>query len=174
MRRSYHRSRTLPSLLDLPDVEPRQVWAAPRDRHHKAPGRCAIVRLVLSTRIIRLWDRAIHTVARVGYSVPMARAERHGLTLVQDVAYTASGSWSHLLDVYVPKGVTNPPAMLYVHGGGFALLSKETHRIMALALARRGYAVFLCNYRIGPRHRYPAPLEDAAAALLWVADNARS
>lgn len=128
---------------------------------------------VLRTRLIRLWDRALHAVARIGYSVPMARAEDHGLHLVRDLAYTESGSWSHLLDVYVPRGVRNPPALLYVHGGAFAILSKETHRIMAIAFARRGYAVFLCNYRLGPRHRYPAPLEDAAEALLWVKEHAR-
>lgn len=114
----------------------------------------------------------IHTGARAAYLTPLLRVERYGLRLIRDVPYTTTGRWSHLLDVYLPKGVPNPPAMLYVHGGGFALLSKETHRIMAVALARRGYAVFLCNYRIGPRHRYPAPLEDAAAALSWVRDNA--
>jgi acetyl esterase len=78
-----------------------------------------------------------------------------------------------LLDVYVPKGMRGGPALLYLHGGAFALLSKETHRLMALAFARRGYTVFLANYRIGPRHRYPAPLEDAVNALGWVLDHAR-
>lgn len=114
----------------------------------------------------------IHAGARAAYLTPVLRVERYGLRLIRDVPYAATGRWSHLLDVYLPRGVSNPPAMLYVHGGGFALLSKETHRIMAVALARRGYAVFLCNYRIGPRHRYPAPLEDAAEALAWVRDNA--
>jgi acetyl esterase len=59
-----------------------------------------------------------------------------------------------------------------VHGGGFAMLSKETHRIMALAYARRGYLVFCINYRLGPKHRYPAPLEDVCEALVWARDNA--
>jgi acetyl esterase len=53
------------------------------------------------------------------------------------------------------------------------MLSKDTHQVMALPFAKRGYVVFNINYRLGPVHRYPAPLEDAAAALRWVQDNAR-
>ena len=51
------------------------------------------------------------------------------------------------------------------------MCSKETHRVMALAYARRGYLVFVINYRLGPKHLFPAPLEDAAEALLWVREN---
>jgi acetyl esterase len=124
-------------------------------------------------RIVRIWDRALHLGARFAYLNPAASTERHGVHLVRDVAYRNTGRRGHLLDVYVPKEVRDPPALLYVHGGGFAILSKETHRIMALAFARRGYAVFLPNYRIGPTYRYPEPLEDVALALGWVQDHAR-
>ena len=54
------------------------------------------------------------------------------------------------------------------------MLSKDTHRVMALAYARRGYLVFIINYRLGPKHRFPAPIEDACEALLWVRDNCAS
>jgi acetyl esterase len=128
--------------------------------------------VLLRDRGVRLWDRALHLGAKVAYLNPALDVRRHGVELVRDVRYRETGRRGHLLDVYVPRGVRGSPALLYVHGGGFALLSKETHRFMALAFARRGYTVFLTNYRIGPRHRYPAPLEDAAAALGWMADNA--
>lgn len=126
----------------------------------------------LRDRIVRLWDRALHLGARIAYLNPNANPRRHGVELTRDIAYLQTGRRGHLLDVYAPKGRAGGPALLYVHGGAFALLSKETHRLMALAFARRGYTVFLANYRIGPRHRYPAPLEDAASALLWVAEHA--
>lgn len=127
---------------------------------------------VLRERIVRLWDRALHLGAKIAYLNPNASPSRHGVELVRDVPYRSTGRRGHLLDVYMPKDAAGGPALLYVHGGAFALLSKETHRLMALAFARRGYTVFLANYRIGPRHRYPAPLEDAAQALAWVADHA--
>jgi acetyl esterase len=62
---------------------------------------------------------------------------------------------------------------MYVHGGGFSMLSKETHRVMAFAIASRGYLTFNVNYRLGPRHLYPSPLEDVVEALIWVRDHAR-
>lgn len=125
----------------------------------------------LRDRLVRLWDRAIHLGAKIAYLNPQASPKRHGVELVRNVPYLSTGRRGHLLDVYIPRG-GGGPALLYVHGGAFALLSKETHRVMALAFARRGYTVFLVNYRIGPRHRYPAPLEDAASALAWVMEHA--
>lgn len=126
----------------------------------------------LRNRLVRLWDRALHLGARIAYLNPNANPRRHGVKLVRDVPYLKTGRRGHLLDVYIPEAKRGGPALLYVHGGAFALLSKETHRLMALAFARRGYTVFLANYRIGPLHRYPAPLEDAASALSWVCDHA--
>ena len=125
-------------------------------------------------RLVRWWDRTLHLGAQIAYLNPATNLKRHRIRLVRDVAYRETGRRGHLLDVYIPENADSPPALLYVHGGGFALLSKETHRVMALAFARRGFIVFLANYRIGPTHRYPEPLEDVAAALGWVADHARA
>jgi acetyl esterase len=61
---------------------------------------------------------------------------------------------------------------MYVHGGAFSMLSKDTHRVMALALSRRGFLTFIINYRLGVRNLYPAPLQDACSALVWVHRNA--
>ncbi len=113
--------------------------------------------------------------AAVGYRViPAANPSRYGLTLTTDVAYRSTDRRAHRLDVYQPHGDGRSlrPAVLYVHGGAFSMLSKDTHRVMALQLAARGFVVFNINYRLGPRHRYPAPLEDVAAALGWVCDHA--
>lgn len=118
-------------------------------------------------------DRALHAVARLGY---MVKSEDHpsraNVAVVRDVAYTSSGRDHHLLDVYIPTRAAKPlPVVMYVHGGGFAILSKDTHRVMAMAIARRGYLVFNINYRLGPIHTFPAPLEDACRALAWVDHN---
>ncbi|MBK9265318.1 MAG: alpha/beta hydrolase fold domain-containing protein [Polyangiaceae bacterium] len=84
-----------------------------------------------------------------------------------------AGEKHHLLDVYRPAEGRGPyPAVLYIHGGGFRILSKDSHWGMALAFARRGYVVFVVNYRLAPVHKYPAAVEDVATALQWVNDHA--
>jgi acetyl esterase len=118
-------------------------------------------------------DRAAHAFARLRYLLPDARPARHNVAIERDLCYGLADCDGHRLDVYMPTRDAGPhPVVMYVHGGGFTMLSKETHRLMAMAIARAGYLVFNINYRMGPRHRYPAPLEDACRALLWVHRNA--
>jgi acetyl esterase len=59
-----------------------------------------------------------------------------------------------------------------VHGGGFSILSKYTHWVMGIALARARFVVFSVNYRLAPKHRYPAAIEDVCDAYRWVVENA--
>ncbi len=121
---------------------------------------------------ISAMDRAIHAFARVRYAMPDAHPSRFGIRLERNVDYGPGKRPYNRLDVYVPTRPPRPlPVVMYVHGGGFAMLSKDTHRVMAMAVARAGYLVFNINYRQGPGHRYPQPLEDACQALLWVRDH---
>lgn len=125
----------------------------------------------------RAFDRSVHVAARAIQSLPQNHPKRHGVRVIHDLPYKSTGSVDHLLDVYMPEDDLPEgqlrPTVMYVHGGGFCMLSKDTHRVMALPFAKRGYVVFNINYRLGPTHLYPAPLEDACAALLWVLANAR-
>jgi acetyl esterase len=105
----------------------------------------------------------------------MARLSRHGVEVIRNVAYRGTGRGEHLLDVYRPINASGPlPVVLYVHGGGFRILSKDTHWLMGLQFARSGYVVFNMNYRLAPVHPFPAALEDVSAALAWVSDHAKS
>lgn len=57
-------------------------------------------------------------------------------------------------------------AVLYLHGGGYAVGSLATHRSLAARLARdSGSAVYVLDYRMGPEHPFPAALDDATAAF---------
>jgi acetyl esterase len=120
-------------------------------------------------------DHVVHAISRVRYGLPDVHPRRFGLTLERDVVYGPTQKRDHKLDVYVPARAERPlPVVMYVHGGGFSMLSKETHRVMAFSIASRGYLTFNVNYRLGPRHLYPAPLEDVTQALLWVRDHCRA
>jgi len=138
----------------------------------------------LSSRLRRnagafLVDNFFRGMSRVGRLHPNARPERHDVEVVRDVAYDDSGLTEHRLDVYRPRALSrgeleSVPVVLYVHGGGFRILSKDTHWIMGLAFARRGYLVFNISYRLAPKHPFPAAVHDTAAALEWVRKNAEA
>lgn len=118
-------------------------------------------------------DSFFRLASRAGELHPHSRPEHHGLERIRDVAYRAPHHPDHLLDVYRPILREEPlPTVLYVHGGGFRILSKDTHWIMGLAFARRGMVVFNASYRLAPRHPFPAAIEDVCAAYQWVVEHA--
>src|SRR4051794_39690576 len=85
---------------------------------------------------------------------PQAKPERHAVEHLRDIRYRGGTQREHLLDVYRPAPPTKSggsapayrryhgppwPMVFYVHGGGFRILSKDTHWIMGLGFARRGF-----------------------------------
>ncbi len=67
------------------------------------------------------------------------------------------------------------PTLLYLHGGGWVIGDLDSHdgvcrRLANLAACR----VIAVDYRLAPEHPFPAAVDDAAAALAWVAGNAQS
>ena len=111
------------------------------------------------------------------------RRMHQGLLVERDVRYlpedapaaraaAASGQGdAHLLDIYKPAHVpegTRLPVLVYIHGGGFCFLSKDSHWLFAARFARAGFLVYTINYRLAPAHRYPAAIDDAASALAYI------
>lgn len=114
-------------------------------------------------------DVGLRALARAALLHPQAKPAVHGVERISDVAYRDGGDRAHLLDVYRPVEQSSPrPVLLYLHGGGFRILSKDTHWVMGLAYARKGFVVFNANYRLAPQNPFPSALEDAAAAFEWV------
>jgi acetyl esterase len=121
-------------------------------------------------------DNFFRLASRAGALHPSARPSRHHVEVIRDLGYLDGSTLAeHRLDVWRPNDKPGPfPVLLYVHGGGFRILSKDTHWIMALAYARRGYLVFNISYRLAPKHPYPAAVEDACEAFAWVVRNAQA
>jgi acetyl esterase len=76
--------------------------------------------------------------------------------------------------LYRPRGAARPaPALVYYHGGGFALGSLDSHDGVCRALAAGARCVVVAiDYRLAPEHRFPAAVEDAIAAFREVAARA--
>ncbi len=65
------------------------------------------------------------------------------------------------------------PALVYFHGGGFVVGDLDTHDGLCRLFAHQGgFRVIAVEYRLAPEHKWPAPLDDAAAALHWIFENA--
>ena len=90
------------------------------------------------------------------------------------VIQTSSGGLT--LRIYRGTG-TRPdealPCMVFLHGGGWVIGNLQSHDRICRALANRaGICIVAVDYRLAPEHPFPAALEDAAAALQWISDNA--
>jgi acetyl esterase/lipase len=79
--------------------------------------------------------------------------------------------------IYAPTqaGDGPHPAMLYLHGGGFVLGSIAMEHAQTTSLARGvGAVVVSVEYRLAPEHPFPAAVDDAYAALVWLHGHAAS
>lgn len=72
--------------------------------------------------------------------------------------------------VRVLKPTEDPRAIIvYYHGGGWVMGDIEGFDLLGRTLAQQtGATVVLVNYRKAPEAPFPAPVEDASAALEWV------
>lgn len=94
--------------------------------------------------------------------------------LQTDIEYGQAAGESLKLDAWVPEGPGPFPAVILVHGGGWTSGDKSGGprqgymAPMHAPLERAGFAWFSINYRLAPKHRYPACIEDVETAIRWV------
>lgn len=95
-----------------------------------------------------------------------------GVTACRNLSYGPYGKYN-MLDVYYPEGTAQPlPTIVSIHGGGYTYGSKEIYLRYCMELASRGFTVVNFNYRLSPKWRFPAPLEDTNAVMNWICANA--
>ncbi len=84
-------------------------------------------------------------------------------------------SVSETADVYfvgAPSGREPAPALLWIHGGGMVVGTA----VSEFTLTHKRYspldvAMAFVEYRLAPKHPFPAAMDDCAAALAWLADH---
>ena len=94
---------------------------------------------------------------------------RKGFTLEADIPYGANPRQK--LDFYRPE--TPRPdgkAVIFFYGGSWDSGAKSDYLFVAQALAARGIAAIVADYRLYPEVRFPAFIEDGALAVRWAAD----
>jgi acetyl esterase len=69
-----------------------------------------------------------------------------------------------------PTDAAAPPVVVFFHGGGFVVGDLDTHDGTCRQHAVGAAAVVVSvEYRLAPEHPYPAAIDDAWAAVQWVA-----
>ncbi|HYO38040.1 MAG TPA: alpha/beta hydrolase [Nocardioidaceae bacterium] len=116
--------------------------------------------------------------------LPFRRAADDEVEVLRDIAYSPYGRRG-LLDVYRRRdqrtrsgpGVDGPgaPVLLQVHGGAWSIGDKTRQAIPLMRhMAARGWVCVAINYRLSPRHVFPAHLVDVKRAIAWVREHGPS
>ncbi|QLH41235.1 MAG: alpha/beta hydrolase [Defluviicoccus sp.] len=97
---------------------------------------------------------------------------RDGWQATRDIAYGSDDR--QRLDVYVPTTADSSrraepprPVVVFFYGGSWRGGRRQYYRFIGEALTRRGYIVVIPDYRVYPQVRFPAFVEDGAAAVAW-------
>jgi len=76
------------------------------------------------------------------------------------------------LDVYAPASACKAPVVVFFYGGNWQTGSRDMYRFLGRTLARAGVIAVIADYRHYPEVRFPAFMDDAAAAVAWTRDHA--
>ncbi|SEL41028.1 Acetyl esterase/lipase [Sphingomonas palmae] len=127
----------------------------------------ALAALLLSAGAIYLFVPA----PRVLSWLDRAMGGGRGVELVGDAV--PFGSNRQTLDVWRPTepAAGKRPVLVFIYGGGWANGDRRSYAFAARAFARAGFVVVVPDYRKVPQVRFPAFVQDGAAAVHWVRDH---
>jgi acetyl esterase/lipase len=82
----------------------------------------------------------------------------------------------HRLDLYLPKGKSDFPVVMFVHGGAWVFGDKDfwgVHEAIGRMFARHGIGAAVISYRLSPAVQHPEHVKDVARAFAWLHDNVK-
>ena len=111
--------------------------------------------LAFSSQTVLAQETEYKTIADIPY---------HNILITKQTAYQRERC---KLDLYYPTNRKNFPTVVWFHGGGL----KGGKKVIPKELKQQGIAIVAVNYRLYPKAKKPAYLEDAAAAVAWTFQN---
>jgi acetyl esterase/lipase len=91
----------------------------------------------------------------------------------RDLEYRQTEDGPLFARLYKPKGNGPFPALLEVHGGAWASGDRLNNAPLDEALAKSGIVVLAIDFRMPPKHRYPASIADIHYATRWLKAHAK-
>ncbi|MCR5283214.1 MAG: alpha/beta hydrolase [Lachnospiraceae bacterium] len=122
--------------------------------------------LSLQGRVLIKMSTKADTARDAGLTIPEEIVYERGIPYGPDAQYQD-------LDICYPSEHSEKlPVIVSVHGGGYVYGSTSVYQFYCADLARRGFAVVNFNYRLAPKYRYPAPLEDLNSVFTYLLSDA--
>ena len=91
-----------------------------------------------------------------------------------NITYGTYNNVENRLDAYLRRDATGPqPALIFIHGGGWVLGTKEASVMSIEPWLEMGWNVFNVEYRLAKVSLAPAAVEDCLCALRFIADHAK-
>lgn len=105
-------------------------------------------------------DRAARRHLEAGFDPPLPRSLRDVIQVRTAEVGGVAGEWI----TRIGADDETSPTILYLHGGGYITGSPATHRrfVARLTWITRSRS-FVPHYRLAPRHKFPAAVDDAEA-----------
>src|SRR5688572_28121480 len=84
-----------------------------------------------------------------------------GVRYEKDIEFGRGGDTPLLLDLARPDNSEKPvPCVVFIHGGGWRGGNFKVHVPQILEFAKHGYVSATVQYRLVPKARFPAQIED--------------
>ncbi len=119
-----------------------------------------------------MFDKRLLVFASV-FVVVVSACATDGFTVDTNVAYLEDGDERHMLDLYTPDNAdARAPVVVFFHGGYWSAQDKQYFQTftglygnVGRALAKRGFVVANCNYRLFPDVKLGPMLDDVNDAV---------
>ncbi|MDM7860765.1 alpha/beta hydrolase [Alteromonas sp. ASW11-36] len=120
------------------------------------------------------------------FCTPYVYAVEYEIDEKINLSYYPKGHENHSeltqVNLLIPKGVENPPVLIWIGGGAWAYVNRHNEMDLSRQIAKRGILVVSAGHRLSPallgeeKHhegiQHPEHIKDIARAFKWVYDQA--
>ncbi len=106
------------------------------------------------------------TLASLPFAFALTAAHANEVERHDDIVFAQPDGAELLLNLRMPRGVENPPLVMFIHGGSWRAGDRKRCRLEWVAM--HGYALASIEYRYSSEALFPAQIHDCKGALRWL------
>jgi len=122
--------------------------------------------------VVRRASVLLMSAATAGFSVEVAPSPSAPveIRMVEAIPYGTGGGRPLLLDLAAPVAPSSKsrPAVVFIHGGGWANSDRKNGHPLIKLLAQNGFVAVSIDYRLSGEAEFPAQLEDSKCAVRFM------